>query len=1460
MTLAQSRIVTAGETPHAHEREALQHLVEVIPNTDPFHLWSLVDLLEPGTGRLYEIDAIVLGYSAIYLVEIKSGPGAYVGDQHDWYRADPPGSRGHYLENPYRLTNHKAKVLASRLRTALRRDRIPRVEPLVFLSHPEARIDLQPEGRIGVVDRDGILRAVANHEFPGADPSWPHRKIDGDLAHALVVGMRSIGIRPRKGQLHVGAYELGTLLGEGPGFQDRLAIHRDRRWQRRARVYLVPDQTSVERRQQLRRAAEREVGLLTDVRDHGAILKVLDYVPDAPLGPTVLFDEFDDGVPLDAFLRKRPKLPLVQRVAIVEQVGRALAHCHKRSVVHGSIGPHAVLVRERPGRPDEVEVRLQAFQLGSGQNVEGTSHLTALAAEPTALYLAPELGQDPESRSRSSDFYGLGALAYFVLTGLPPAENVVALHTRLAQERCLDPRAVSNDLTEGIVDLVRGATQYSPAARGALVTREGGEVDVLDDVERWTDELVRLAKAPAVEPTPIVDPLEAQGEAVLVAESPAGERFEVQDVLGHGATSRVLRVVRERDRRELALKVPLSTDSGPRFADEAATLRAIHHDDPIERIVRLEGEVVVAGRACLLLSLAGKETLHRRTAREGSLSLDEAKRYGEDLLFALEVLEEKEIGHRDIKPANLGVGARGKGAKHLTLFDFSLARYPANETGIGTAAYRDPFLESRGWDAAADRWSAAVVLHEMVTATRPSFSGVAVDPASTLVLASDRFDPSVRHGLTAFFTRALAREVKERFLTAVDMRHAWLRALDATAARAAATTLDEGDDDLSIDVDDEVLRAVTPETPIAALPLSARARNALDRASIVRADDLRRLADNRLSAIRGIGTQVAREILSLRDRWVALLDQPAPNEPPFFPGYQGEDLPVVRAYTEALGVQLRDAGYGTLAALAGSPASLVVAFAKRHTVPEGALRAVLRDHHDRAAAKDDPSTLEAWMLALFPPSKKKSDVRALYGLVAPFEGRLDVRTSQLAAHAGITTAAIYIELGKERKRWSEQPCLDRLRSLCVGVLERAWGALPIGRAAEQLLHHLAHDASVPVDLRRARAAALLRVVAEVDKENDPELRVVRVNDRVWVVTSPDLTRTITALGAAADELAARPVPAALPETKQVLGPIVEPTTLAALSDERLLDLAAAASKSAVCSTRLEIVPRALPPERALALCAPLLRSRLAPAAVVQLVAARYPEAERLPDRPALDALLAPYDLVFGADGLYVRKGEVAATTSLGTHVASSTTTPLPGVATRARRVVAPPIDIALAEIDDALRRAIELQSLRVLAVHAPDAAAGAEAVAQLTGARIVALDRLLLDAMKAIMTERNVQPRVVHQADLARDPESPAWGRLLGLARAAGERVAASLLPASEPLLLVQPGLLARYELRDLLAALLDAAKSADHPSILLLVPGHDTAGVPPIEGTLPLPGVLASHVIRLPSAWIASKRSTAAA
>jgi len=74
----------------------------------------------------------------------------------------------------------------------------------------------------------------------------------------VVQALTSIGFRTRKGKLNVGSYELGAILDETQTFQDREAVHRTIPSQRRrARTYLVPEQTSVERRQQLLRAAER---------------------------------------------------------------------------------------------------------------------------------------------------------------------------------------------------------------------------------------------------------------------------------------------------------------------------------------------------------------------------------------------------------------------------------------------------------------------------------------------------------------------------------------------------------------------------------------------------------------------------------------------------------------------------------------------------------------------------------------------------------------------------------------------------------------------------------------------------------------------------------------------------------------------------------------------------------------------------------------------------------------------------------------------------------------------------------------------------------------------------------------------------------------------------------------------------------------------------------------------------
>ena len=81
------------------------------------------------------------------------------------------------MENPYRLTNHKSKVLASRLRSKMKDRRLtPWVEPLVFLSAENIELRFKNHGDVGVVTRDNFVRAVQHHDFPGADTSRHRRR------------------------------------------------------------------------------------------------------------------------------------------------------------------------------------------------------------------------------------------------------------------------------------------------------------------------------------------------------------------------------------------------------------------------------------------------------------------------------------------------------------------------------------------------------------------------------------------------------------------------------------------------------------------------------------------------------------------------------------------------------------------------------------------------------------------------------------------------------------------------------------------------------------------------------------------------------------------------------------------------------------------------------------------------------------------------------------------------------------------------------------------------------------------------------------------------------------------------------------------------------------------------------------------------------------------------------------
>ena len=112
------------------------------------------------------------------------------------------------------------------------------------------------------------------------------------------------------------------------------------------------------------------------------------------------------------------------------------------------------------------------------------------------------------------------------------------------------------------------------------------------------------------------------------------------------------------------------------------------------------------------------------------------------------------------------------------MFDFSLADTPAENIRAGTPPYLDPFLRLRKpprWDVYAERFAAAMTLHEMATGSLPCWGDGLTDPMlveGEVTLELESFDPSVRAVLAEFFTKALARNHLVRFDSAEAMRRA----------------------------------------------------------------------------------------------------------------------------------------------------------------------------------------------------------------------------------------------------------------------------------------------------------------------------------------------------------------------------------------------------------------------------------------------------------------------------------------------------------------------------------------------------------------------------------------------------------------------------------------------------------------------------------------------------------------
>lgn len=142
-----------------------------------------------------------------------------------------------------------------------------------------------------------------------------------------------------------------------------------------------------------------------------------------------------------------------------------------------------------------------------GSVMEGTEHVQALLDPSTYIYQAPEASARVDVDETRLGVFSLGALAYLVLTGQPPAEDLPGLRRRLAAEGGLDLAGHLDGVPEGLRALVLDAT------RGEVAMR-------LPDVEAFLDRLAQVERELAEpEPPEDLDPLEAPPGTLLMPTS-----------------------------------------------------------------------------------------------------------------------------------------------------------------------------------------------------------------------------------------------------------------------------------------------------------------------------------------------------------------------------------------------------------------------------------------------------------------------------------------------------------------------------------------------------------------------------------------------------------------------------------------------------------------------------------------------------------------------------------------------------------------------------------------------------------------------------------------------------------------------------------------------------------------------------------------------------------------------------
>lgn len=258
-------------------------------------------------------------------------------------------------------------------------------------------------------------------------------------------------------------------------------------------------------------------------------------------------------------------------------------------------------------------------------------------------------------------------------------------------------------------------------------------------------------------------------------------RYELGRTLGEGTFAKVKFARNIETGENVAIKIldkekVLKHKMIGQIKREISTMKLIRHPN----VIRLYEVMASKTKIYIVLEFVTGGELFDKIASKGRLKEDEARKYFQQLINAVDYCHSRGVFHRDLKPENLLLDANGV----LKVSDFGLSALAqqVREDGLlhttcGTPNYVAPeVINNKGYDGAkADLWSCGVILFVLMAGYLPFEDSNLMSLYKKIFKASFTCPPWFSSGAKKLIQRILDPNPSTRITIAEVIENDWFK-------------------------------------------------------------------------------------------------------------------------------------------------------------------------------------------------------------------------------------------------------------------------------------------------------------------------------------------------------------------------------------------------------------------------------------------------------------------------------------------------------------------------------------------------------------------------------------------------------------------------------------------------------------------------------------------------------------